>query len=271
MSATYLVIMNTGFWFIEVPWRPIGDRVVSNRHPVYVTAGIGVNHNGELANAPALIHHAADAGCDAVRLENRQRMELDADAYAAIDRHARTRGIAWFASSWDVASVDLLERFDVAAHMVAAGCLADDELLRRLRATGRTVIVPTGKSTMRQIRHALEVLGSDHVVLCHGSGSHPAEVGELNLRMLSTLQEEFATVPVGYSGCENGWQPTLAAVAMGAVFVERRLTADGAMRRLVRDIRVLSEALGDGVERIYDGKRVREVATGRVFAPTPAA
>ena len=124
---------------------------------------------------------------------------------------------------------------------------------------------------MRQIRHAVEVLDGHHVVLCHASGRHSAAVGELNLRMLRTLQEEFPSIPVGYSGHANGLQPSLAAVAMGAVFVERRLTADGAMRRLVRDIRVLSEALGDGVERIYDGKRVREVATGRAFVPIPAA
>ncbi len=263
--------MNTGFWFTEVPWRPLGDRVVSSSHPVYVTAEIGDDHSGELVNMLARIDHAAYAGCDAVRLENRQRMELDADAYAAIDRHARTRGIAWFASSVDMASVDLLEQFDVAAHMVAPGSLTDDELLRRLRATGRTVLVPTGRSTMRQIHHAVEVLGGHHVVLCHAGGSHPAAIGELNLRMLRTLQEEFPCIPVGYSGHENGLQPALAAVAMGAVFVEHRLTADRAMRRLVRDIRALSEMLGDGVERVYDEERDRELAHGGVFAPNPAA
>jgi N-acetylneuraminate synthase len=282
---------------LQGPSRRLGDQVVGPGHPVYLTGEIGINHNGELANALALIDQAAAAGCDAVKFQKRtpevctprdqwdierdtpwgrmtyidyrRRVEFGEDDYHQIDAHARERRIAWFASPWDVAAVDFLEQFDVPAHKVASASLTDDELLRRLRATGRTVILSTGMSTPQQIRHAVEVLGSENIVLCHATSTYPAKPTELNLRMIHTLQSEFPNVPIGYSGHETGLQTTLAAVALGAVFVERHITLDRAMwgsdqaasveppglQRLVRDVRIISESLGDGVKKIYEGER----------------
>ena len=281
---------------LQGPTRRLGDRLVGPGQPVYITGEIGINHNGELANAFALIDQAAAAGCDAVKFQKRtpeictprdqwdierdtpwgrmtyidyrHRVEFGADDYAQIDAHARDRGIAWFASPWDVEAVDFLEQFDVPAHKVASASLTDDELLRRLRATGRTIILSTGMSTPKQIRHAVEVLGSENIVMCHATSTYPAKPTELNLRMIHTLQSEFPNVPIGYSGHETGLQTTLAAVALGAVFVERHITLDRAMwgsdqsasveppglQRLVRDVRIISESLGDGVKKIYDGE-----------------
>jgi N-acetylneuraminate synthase len=291
------------------PSRSIGDKVIAAGRPVYITGEIGINHNGELSNAFALIDQAAAAGCDAVKFQKRtpeictprdqweierdtpwgrmtyidyrHRVEFGVEEYAAIDEYARQRGIAWFASPWDVESVDFLEQFDVPAHKVASASRTDDELLRRLRATGRTIILSTGMSTPRQIRHAVEVLGSDSIVLCHATSTYPAKPSELNLRMIHTLQAEFPNVPIGYSGHETGLQTTLAAVALGATFVERHITLDRAMwgsdqaasveppglQRLVRDIRTISESLGDGVKKIYDGELAAMKKLRRVQAP----
>lgn len=288
----------SGSALFAAPTRHLGGREVGPGRPVYVTGEIGINHNGDLANAFALIDQAAAAGCDAVKFQKRtpeictprdqwdierdtpwgrmsyidyrHRVEFGEDDYRQIDAHAHSRGIAWFASPWDVEAVDFLEQFDVPAHKVASASLTDDELLRRLRATGRTVILSTGMSTPRQIRHAVEVLGSDNIVLCHATSTYPARPTELNLRMIHTLQAEFPNVPIGYSGHETGLQTTLAAVALGAVFVERHITLDRAMwgsdqaasveppglQRLVRDIRIISESLGDGVKKIYEGELV---------------
>jgi N-acetylneuraminate synthase len=295
-SAAYFPGMTTSAQLLQGPTRRLGDRVVGPGHPVYITGEIGINHNGELANAFALIDQAAAAGCDAVKFQKRtpeictprdqwdierdtpwgrmtyidyrHRVEFDADDYRQIDEHARARGIAWFASPWDVEAVDFLEQFDVPAHKVASASLTDDELLRRLRATGRTIILSTGMSTPKQIRHAVEVLGSENIVMCHATSTYPAKPTELNLRMIHTLQSEFPNVPIGYSGHETGLQTTLAAVALGAVFVERHITLDRAMwgsdqsasveppglQRLVRDVRIITESLGDGVKKIYDGE-----------------
>lgn len=289
--------MSNKSWLPDIPSRRLGERMVGIGNPVYITGEIGINHNGDLANAIALIDQAADAGCDAVKFQKRtpevctprdqwdverdtpwgrmcyidyrHRVEFGVEQYAAIDEHAKRRGIAWFASPWDIESIDFLEGFDVPAHKVASACLTDDELLRRLRATGRTVVLSTGMSTMRQIRHAVEVLGSDNIILCHATSTYPAQAKELNLKMIYTLQSEFPNVPIGYSGHETGLQTTLAAVAMGATFVERHITLDRSMwgsdqaasvepqglARLVRDVRVISEAMGDGVKQIYDRER----------------
>ena len=204
-------------------------------HPVFITGEIGINHNGDLGKAFALIDQAAAAGCNAVKFQKRNpeictprdqrdlerdtpwgrmryidyrhRVEFDADDYRAIDDHARQRGITWFASPWDVESVDFLEMFDVPAHKVASASLTDDELLRRLRSTGRTIILSTGMSTPRQIRHAVEVLGSDNILICHATSTYPAQAGELNLRMIHTLQSTIPTSPSAIPDTKPGCRP----------------------------------------------------------------
>ncbi|MCR8574874.1 N-acetylneuraminate synthase [Streptomyces sp. SID8375] len=300
--------------------RTLGSREAGPGRPVYVTGEIGINHNGDLENAFALIDAAADAGCDAVKFQKRtpevctprdqweierdtpwgrmtyidyrHRVEFDEDGYRAIDEYCKKRGIAWFASPWDVESVAFLEKFDVPCYKVASASLTDDDLLRAMRATGRTVILSTGMSTPKQIRHAVEVLGSENILLCHATSTYPAKAEELNLRMINTLQDEYPNVPIGYSGHETGLQTTLAAVALGATFVERHITLDramwgsdqaasvepGGLSRLVRDIRTIEESLGDGVKKVYESelgpmKKLRRV-TGVVAeaeAAEPAA
>ncbi|ATZ23860.1 N,N'-diacetyllegionaminic acid synthase [Streptomyces lavendulae subsp. lavendulae] len=273
--------------------RRIGNKEVGTGRPTYVIGEIGINHNGELANALALIDAAADAGCDAVKFQKRtpeictprdqwdierdtpwgrmtyidyrHRVEFGEDEYRAVDEHCRERGIAWFASPWDTEAVTFLEKFDVPAHKVASASLTDDELLLALRATGKTVILSTGMSTPQQIRHAVEVLGSENIVLLHATSTYPAKAEELNLRVINSLEAAYPNVPVGYSGHETGLQTTVAAVAMGACAVERHITLDramwgsdqaasvepGGLARLVRDIRTIETALGDGVKKVY--------------------
>ncbi|RDG35927.1 N-acetylneuraminate synthase family protein [Streptomyces corynorhini] len=287
--------------------RTLGTRTAGPGRPVYVTGEIGINHNGELDNALALIDVAAEAGCDAVKFQKRtpeictprdqwdierdtpwgrmtyidyrHRVEFGEDEYRTIAEHCAKRGIDWFASPWDTEAVAFLEKFDVPAHKVASASLTDDELLRALRATGRTIILSTGMSTPKQIRHAVEVLGSDNILLCHATSTYPAKAEELNLRVINTLQAEYPNVPIGYSGHETGLQTTLAAVALGAAFVERHITLDRAMwgsdqaasvepqglTRLVRDIRTIEASLGDGVKKVYESelgpmKKLRRVA-----------
>jgi N-acetylneuraminate synthase len=276
--------------------RYIGDRAVGPDHAAFVTAEIGINHNGSLADALRLIDVAADAGCDAVKfqkrtpeicvpldqqsverdtpwgrmtyLDYRYKVEFGHDEFTAIAEHAARRGIAWFASPWDLPSVDFLELFDPPAHKVASASLTDDALLERLRETQRTVILSTGMSTLAEIRHAVEVLGRERLIMCHATSSYPAPAAELNLHMIHTLSRLYPDVAIGYSGHEIGLQTTIAAVALGACFIERHITLDRAMwgsdqaasieptglTRLVRDIRVVEAALGDGVKRVYDSE-----------------
>ncbi|GAA2992880.1 N-acetylneuraminate synthase [Microbacterium terrae] len=274
----------------------IGSRVIGGGRPAYVIAEIGLNHNGDVDVAKRLIDVAADAGADAVKfqkrtpeiatpehmrdmpretpwgtmsyLDYRRRVEFDREKYIEISDHAMLRGLEWFASPWDEPSVDFLEDLGVHAHKVASASITDIGLLRALRDTGKTIILSTGMSTIDQIDAAIEVVGTDHLLLMHATSTYPMEPEEANLKMIPVLRDRYPGVPVGYSGHERGLQISVAAVALGAVAVERHITLDRTMwgsdhaasleptglAHLVRDIRIIEQALGDGVKRVYPGE-----------------
>lgn len=197
-------------------------------------------------------------------LDYRHQVEFGRDEYREISRYCREKGIDWFASCWDPDSVTFIEEFEPVCYKIASASLTDTDLLSRLIETGRPLVLSTGMSTMEQIRAAVEQLESVPLMLLHSTSSYPCKPEELNLRMIASLKKEFG-LPVGYSGHEVGLQTTYAAVTLGACFIERHITLDRAMwgsdqaasvepaglMRLVRDIRVIEEALGDGVKRVY--------------------
>ncbi|MGH2627761.1 MAG: N-acetylneuraminate synthase family protein, partial [Anaerolineales bacterium] len=201
-------------------------------------------------------------------LEYRQRMEFGQAEHKEIDYYCRDKGVDWFASVWDEPSVDFLEPFQTIAYKIPSAALTDHGLLRRVRATGRPVILSTGMSTMEEIRAAVEVLGTENTLITHATSTYPCEPGELNLRMIHTLRTTFPC-PIGYSGHEVGLVPTAVSVALGACLVERHITLDRAMwgsdqaasvepggfQRLVKYIRVAEASLGDGVKRVYDSEK----------------
>lgn len=286
----------------------IGSRVIGGGRPAYVIAEIGLNHNGDVDIAKKLIDVAARAGADAVKfqkrtpeistpehmrdvpretpwgvmsyLDYRRRVEFGREEYIEIGDYATMRGLDWFASPWDVPSVEFLEDLNVVAHKVASASLTDTELLIALRETGKPVILSTGMSTIEQIDRALETLGTDRVVLMHATSTYPLEPEEANLRVIATLRDRYPGVPVGYSGHERGLQISLAAVAIGAVAVERHITLDRTMwgsdhaasleptglEHLMRDIRVIERATGDGVKRVFDSERAPMAKLRRVPA-----
>jgi N-acetylneuraminate synthase len=201
--------------------------------------------------------------------ELKHGLEFGSDEYSEINRYCKERQILWFASCWDQGSVDFLEQFNPPCYKVASACLTNDPLLRHHHKTGRPIILSTGMSTMDQIRHAVRVLDTDDLILLHCTSTYPSAPGELNLRTIRTLTKEFPNHPIGYSGHEVGLQTSVAAVALGACLVERHITLDRAMwgsdqsasvepqgfQRMVRDIRSVESAMGDGIKRIYDGER----------------
>ena len=273
----------------------VGGREVGPGKPVYVIAEIGINHNGDVSTAKRLVDAAVFAGCDAVKFQKRtpemctprdqwdierdtpwgrmtyidyrHRIELGQEDYDEIDRHCRELKIDWFASCWDEPSVDFLARYEPPAFKFASASITDDDLLRYTAQVGPPLIASSGMSTMEQITHAVGLLPPDRTLLAHSTSTYPCPPEELNLSMIRTLQSTFE-VPIGYSGHEVGLQTTVAAVALGACFVERHITLDRAMWgsdqaasvepmglfRLVRDIRVTHAALGDGVKRVYDSE-----------------
>jgi len=268
----------------------LGNRVVGDGQPCFVLAEIGINHNGEVQLAKRLVDVASLAGCEAVKFQKRtvdvvyspeelarprespfgetngdlkRGLELGQAAYEQIDEYCRSKPIPWTASCWDEASLDFIEAFDPPFHKIASACLTDDGLLRRVRATGKPIVLSTGMSTLEQVDHAVEVLGSDDLVLLHCCSAYPADYHDLNLRAVPELIARYG-VPVGYSGHETGIASSVAAMTLGACIVERHITLDRAMwgsdhaaslepnglMRLVRDIRLVEASLGDGAKSV---------------------
>ncbi|MBD5787080.1 N-acetylneuraminate synthase family protein [Cellulosimicrobium terreum] len=290
----------------------IGDRLVGDGQPVYVIGEIGLNHNGDVEIAKQLVDVAAAAGAQAVKfqkrtpeistpadmrdvrretpwgemsyLEYRYRVEFEREEYEKVAAHAADRGLQWFASPWDVPSVEFLEGLDVPTHKVASASVTDHELLRALADTGKPIILSTGMSTLEEIDAAVEVLGTDGLVMLHATSTYPLPPEEANLRVIETLRARYG-VPVGYSGHERGLQISLAAVALGAVAVERHITLDRTMwgsdqassleptglEHLVRDIRILEQAMGDGTKRVFEGELKPKARLRRVDSLAAAA
>ncbi|MBP8856747.1 MAG: N-acetylneuraminate synthase family protein [Anaerolineaceae bacterium] len=263
----------------------IGDCFVGDGHPTYVVSEIGINHNGDLEIAKALIKAAKEAGVNAVKfqkrtpelcvppeqrgqmretpwgyisyLDYRYKVEFDVDDYKEIDRYCKELGITWFASVWDEPSVDFLEQFNPVCYKIPSASLTDHSLLKHLKKTGRPLILSTGMSTIAQIRESVSVVGTDHLIITHATSTYPCEPEELNLKMVETLRKEFPC-PIGYSGHEVGLIPSVIAVAFGACMVERHITLDRAMWGSDQAASVEP----NGFERLVKYIRVTEQAVG---------
>jgi len=282
----------------------IGHRKIGEGHPVFIIAEIGLNHNGDLDIAKMLIDAAVAAGCDAVKFQKRtpelcvpanqkkvirktpwgnltyfkyrKKVEFSRREYNLIDRYCQERGILWSASCWDEPSVDFMEHYDPPFYKIASACLTDDALLQHINSMSRAMILSTGMSTMEEICHAVSLLDQDRLLIAHTTSSYIFRPDELNLRMIQTLQKMF-NCPTGYSGHEEGIASTLAAVAIGASFVERHITLDRSMwgsdqkvsiepaevARLVTEIRIVEKAMGDGVKKLYDSEKFAMVKLRR--------
>ena len=270
----------------------VGNKLLGADQPCYVIAEIGINHNGDIDLAKRLISVAVAAGCDAVKFQKRtvdivytekelatprpnpwgdtngdlkRGLEFGEEEYDDISNFCRSVKIDWFVSPWDEKSVDFMEKYDTPVYKIASASLTDDNLLRHVRTTGKPVIASTGMSTYAEIDHAVEVLGKKDLILMHTTSTYPAKYEQLNLRAIPAMSERYG-VPVGYSGHETGIPTTVAAAVLGACCVERHITMDRAMwgsdqsaslepngiSRLVRDIRLVEQSLGDGIKRVYE-------------------
>ncbi len=202
-------------------------------------------------------------------LEYRGRVEFGDSEYREIDAYCRKKSIAWSASPWDVPSVGFLCDLGVPFLKIPSAALTNDDLVANCRASGKPVILSTGMSTMDEIRRAYSLLDPSNTVVLHCTSAYPCAPRDINLRMIETLRGELGC-PIGYSGHETGLQITLAAVSLGACVVERHITLDramwgsdhaaslepGGLARLVRDIRIIEMALGDGRKHVTEAEMV---------------
>jgi len=195
-------------------------------------------------------------------------LEFGHEQYAELDRYCKAKGIHWLASCWDEGAVDFIEQFNPPCYKIASASLTDDNLLKHHRKYKRPIILSTGMADMALIEHAVAILGENDIIILHCTSTYPSKPEELNLRGIQTLKEKYPSIPIGYSGHEVGLSTTVAAVVLGACVIERHITLDRSMwgsdqaasvepqgfKRIVRDIRTIEEAMGDGIVKIYESE-----------------
>ena len=237
---------------ISIAGRPIGAS-----HPPYIVAEMSGNHNGSLERALKLVKAAKDAGADAVKLQTyrAETMTLDVDhprfrvggdnpwtgdhLYALYDKahtpwvwhadifeYGRRLGIAVFSSPFDASAVDLLQSLDAPAYKIASFELVDHDLIRRCAATGKPIIMSTGMATLEEITesvHAAREAGASEIVVLKCTSAYPAPAEDMNLRTIPHMAQTLG-VQVGLSDHTMGVGASVAAIALGAVFVEKHFT-----------------------------------------------
>ena len=274
---------------------------------VFITAEIGINHNGDLNIAKKLIDVASEAGCDAVKFQKRtiekvyskkvldsprenpwgnttreqkNGLEFSLKQYKIINAYCKKKKISWYISCWDVDSQISMRVFKTKYNKVASAMLVNEKLLNKIAEEKKYTFISTGMSTIKQIEKAVKIFQKHKCKfeLVHSHSAYPMPEHEANLNVIQRLKKQFKC-QVGYSGHEkSGYLVCVIAAALGVSSIERHITLDRTMygsdqasslepsglNRLVRDLRMVDDVLGDGKKRIWESeipamKKLREI------------
>ena len=225
---------------------------------VFITAEIGINHNGSLKIAKELIDVAKNAGCDAVKFQKRtvekvysndvldslrespwgtttreqkNGLEFSLKEYEEINKYCKKKKIQWFVSCWDIDSQNLMKKFKLKYNKIASAMLTHLDLLEIIAKEKKYTFISTGMSTMKDIENSVKKFKKHKCKfeLMHTHSSYPMPLEEANLKMIQTLRNKFKC-DVGYSGHEKtAYLVSLTAVILGATSIERHVTIDRTM------------------------------------------
>lgn len=268
-----------------------GGRFIGEAHPAFVIAEAGVNHNGDLALGRDLIREARKAGADAIKFQSYKAGKISTrtaprywveaedpdgsqyDTFSKLDsfgpeehaelfRYAREEGILCFSAPFDDEAVDMLDELGAPGFKIASADLTDHPLLEKVAAKNKPIILSTGLASIAEIGEALEVLrnkANEQVVLLHCTLQYPCDAENANLRMMLHMKAAFPGVPVGLSDHTLGIAVPQAAVALGAVAIEKHYTLDKTLpgspdhhlsvdprdlKQMVEGIRTIEKAMG---------------------------
>jgi N,N'-diacetyllegionaminate synthase len=282
---------------------------------VTIIAEAGVNHNGDLERALKLVDAASDAGVDYVKFQTfhadefvtetavkakyqtrstRQdesqlcmlrRLELSAEDHISLINHCRDVGVRFFSTAFDLRSIDFLSELDLGLFKIPSGEITNVPYLRHVGAKRLPLILSTGMASLGEIERAIELLESsgtdrERITVLHCNTEYPTPMSDVNLRAMVTIHQAFG-VKVGYSDHTEGIEVPIAAVALGAVVIEKHFTLDrtlpgpdhaaslepGELKTMVSAIRNIEQALGDGIKRPTPSELPnREVARRSIVA-----
>lgn len=263
---------------------------------VKVIGEIGINHNGDLNVAKKLIDISALSGFDYVKFQKRdvdlcvpehkknelkkgtpwgdityyeykKKVEFSRDEYIEIDKYCKEKGVKWFASVWDVNSIDFMKEFCNIVKIPSA-LISNTEVLKKARASFDTVIMSTGMSTEDQIKKAVNECKPD--VIMHTNSTYPTPLNEMNMEYIEWLKDKYHDIKIGYSGHEFGLIQSISTVLMGVSWIERHITLDRnmwgsdqkasvepvGMFKLIKGIRETEQALGGFKPReLYESEK----------------
>lgn len=263
---------------------------------VFIIGEAGVNHNGSLAMAKELVDIAVEAGVDAVKFQTftaaslvtldakaceyqtiadpklkgqfdlLKSLELSRPDHLELIAHCKRQGIEFMSSAFDLASIEFLEELKVKTHKVPSGEITNYPYLAKLGRTGKPIILSTGMSTLGEIEAAIAVIVENggqrnRISILHCNSAYPTPMPDVNLRAMDAIRVAFQ-LPVGFSDHTPGIEVPIAAVAMGAVVIEKHFTADKSLpgpdhkaslngaelKEMVRSIRNVEKALGSGLK-----------------------
>lgn len=295
----------------------IGKTYVGEDEPVFVIAEVGINHNGEMDIAKRLIDSAKEAGADAVKFqkrfpeeiltkeglekpylsphafaptygEHRRKLEFSEEQYRELKHYADNKNIQFFASVWDHKSADFMGQLNIDAYKIPSADVINIPLLEYVAKKNKPVLLSVGMSTLEEINEAVQTIldYNDRLIILHCLSLYPAPEEKIDLSFMDVLKKYFHPLPVGYSGHEIDYLPTLSAVARGAHIIERHLTLDKKMKgsdhaaslepsqfkELVQLIRRIEKILGRGEKILYDEllplrEKLAKSIAAKVFIP----
>ena len=208
-----------------------------NNSDIYITAEIGINHNGDLEIVKELIDQSKSAGVDAVKFQKRtieivysedvlsqhrdspwgttqreqkEGLELSLEDYKEIDSYCKKIGIDWYASAWDIPSQDFLNNFNLNVNKIASAMTTNVEFIERVASEQKPTFISTGMCTYEQIQKAVDIFNNKNCkfVLMHTNSEYPSKEENLNLNAINTLSNKF-DCNVGYSGHEASVSPSI--------------------------------------------------------------
>ena len=260
----------------------------------FIIAEIGINHNGSLDIAKQLIDAAKWAGADAVKFQKRavdlvyagqldtprespwgktngdqkRGLEFGQEQYDEIAAYCDKVKMPWLASAWDIPSLEFLKKYDCPWNKIASAMATNKEFVAAVGEEGKSTYLSTGMCGVGDIQNAIDLLAGCPTTLMHTVSTYPCPESDLNLNCIRTLRERF-NLPVGYSGHEASVSPSVVAVALGAVAIERHITLDRSMygtdqaaslepngfRSMVEQIRKIPDILGNGIKDWAPGEK----------------
>tara|TARA_B100000674_G_scaffold129856_1_gene100117 strand:- start:8930 stop:9799 length:870 start_codon:yes stop_codon:yes gene_type:complete len=202
-------------------------------------------------------------------LEYKYKVEFEKEEYDEIHEYCNQKGIAWSASPWDLDSLEFLDNYDLPFIKMPSAMMTNEPLMRAAARTGKKIIFSSGMSTLEETDKAVQWMREEQAdfALLHCNSAYPAPIEDLNLSCIKTLQGRY-NCEVGYSGHEFRIGTTVAAIYLGATILERHITLDRTMWgsdhlssvepqgliKMVRGVRELELAYGDGVKRVTEGE-----------------